>query len=363
MKKKERYMKRALELAKKGDGYVNPNPQVGAVVVKNDEIVGEGYHREFGGPHAEVNAIKAAGQNAKGADLYVNLEPCVHFGKTPPCVDKIIDSKLKRVFIAMKDPNEKVNGKGVRKLKRSGIDVEVGVCKEAALNLNEIYIHYVKTKRPFVGLKLGMSMDGKIATKTGHSKWITGEVSRKRVHELRSKFSSIGVGVNTALKDDPRLTVRLVKGKNPVRFVLDSRGKVQVSAKLLQENMKGQTIVATTDRISTSKKEELRKAGAKFWVLNDKEGQVDLDDLLEKVGKAGFDSFLIEGGGEVAWSFLEKDLVDKFYFFKAPKVLGGRNAVPSVGGEGFSRVDEALELKNISIEYLGNDILLTSYPK
>ncbi|MGY4707046.1 bifunctional diaminohydroxyphosphoribosylaminopyrimidine deaminase/5-amino-6-(5-phosphoribosylamino)uracil reductase RibD [Candidatus Bipolaricaulota sp. J31] len=356
----ERFMQRALELARRGEGYTRPNPLVGAVIVKEGEIIAEGYHARYGGPHAEVVALERAGDRARGADLYVNLEPCSHWGKTPPCVDRIIAAGIKRVIIATRDPNPLVNGKGIEKLRAAGIEVIEGVLEEEARELNEIFFWWIRTKRPFVSLKLAMSLDGRIATRTGDSRWITGPEARRRVHELRRRHAAVLVGVNTVLTDDPRLTVREVPGPNPMRVVLDSRGKTPPTARVLDEE--GDVLIATTDVMPPEAEEALRERGAEVRRFPAREGRVDPEAVLRWLGERGVDSVLVEGGGEVAWSFLSRGLVNVVYFFYGPVVIGGRGAVPAFGGEGFSALGEAPRFKIKRAERLGDDLLVVAHP-
>jgi diaminohydroxyphosphoribosylaminopyrimidine deaminase/5-amino-6-(5-phosphoribosylamino)uracil reductase len=357
----EAFMRRALELARRGEGYTRPNPLVGAVLVKGGQVIAEGFHARYGGPHAEAVALEQAGDEARGSDLYVNLEPCVHHGKTPPCVDRIIAAGIRRVIIAVRDPNPLVNGKGVDKLRAAGIEVVEGVLAEEARKLNEIFFHWITTRRPFVALKLAMSLDGKIATRTGASRWITGPEARKRVHELRRRHAAVLVGIGTVLADDPRLTVREVEGPQPLRIVLDSRGRVPLSARVLDGEAK--TLIATTEAMPPEKETALREKGAEVWRLPVREGKVDLEALLEQLAEEEIDSVLVEGGGEVAWSFLSRGLVQKVYFFYAPLVLGGRDAVPAVGGEGYPSPTVALRLTGLGVETVGEDILVRAYPQ
>ena len=354
-------MRRALELARRGEGYTRPNPLVGAVVVKDGEIIAEGYHAHYGGPHAEAVALERAGEAAQGADLYVNLEPCVHWGKTPPCADRIIAAGVRRVIIASRDPNPLVNGKGVEKLRAAGIQVIEGVLEDEAHELNEIFFHWITTKRPFVSLKLAMSLDGKIATKTGDSRWITGPEARRRVHELRRRHAAVLVGVNTVLADDPELTVREVEGPQPLRVILDSRGRTPTTAKVLDRAAK--TLIAATSSMPREAEERLREAGAEVARFPAAGGKVDLEALLRWLGERGVDSVLVEGGGEVAWSFVSRGLVRKFYLFYGPVVIGGRDAVPGVGGEGFPDLDGAVRLAIQGVERLGADLLVVCYPE
>jgi len=364
MNVENKFMQRALELARLGEGQVNPNPLVGAVVVKDGKIIGEGYHQKFGGPHAEAFALEAAGKEAKGADLYVNLEPCVHYDKkTPPCVDKIINSDIKRVYVAMRDPNPKVSGKGIKKLKEAGIAVEEGILEERAKKLNEIYCKFITTGRPFVLLKMAMTADGKIASKTGDSKWISSEESRLMVHKLRNKYAAVLVGVNTVLKDDPQLTVREIEGRDPWRIVLDSQGRIPLRAKILQAKSEAKTIIATTAKMPRDVEAALKERGSKVevWRLPAKDGKVDLVSLIEKLAALGIDSLLVEGGATVAASFLKENLVDKIMLFIAPKIIGGREALTPVEGEGLAKIEDAFSLKDVSVNMVDNDVVYEAY--
>lgn len=354
------YMKRALELAKKGAGYTSPNPLVGAVIVKDGKIIGEGYHRFYGGPHAEIDAFSNATQPVRDAVLYVNLEPCSHYGKTPPCAAAIVEKKIRKVVVAMKDPNPLVSGKGIVHLKKHGIEVVTGVLEEEARKLNEIFIKYITTKTPFCLLKTAMTLDGKIAAHTGDSKWITGEASRKAVHELRHRFSAIMVGIQTVLADNPLLTTRLEnkKGRNPVRIIVDSRGRIPLEANVLQCDAETATIIATTEQIDGKKKEAIEKKGARVLILPSKEGKVSLKDLMRELGRLQIDSVLLEGGSTLNASALQEGIVDKVAAFIAPKILGGENAKTPVGGRGKDFVREAFRLENIRVETIGEDILI-----
>ncbi|MCF7875646.1 bifunctional diaminohydroxyphosphoribosylaminopyrimidine deaminase/5-amino-6-(5-phosphoribosylamino)uracil reductase RibD [Candidatus Bipolaricaulota bacterium] len=356
------YMNEALSLARRGGGFVNPNPQVGAVVVRDGEIVGKGYHEKFGAPHAEVRALEDAGTKAEGSTMYVTLEPCVHYGKTPPCTDAIIESGITRVYVAMKDPNSKVSGKGVDRLKEAGVEVFLGLMKEEAESVNEIYLHYVETGRPFVLLKLAMTMDGKIATKTGDSRWISSGPSRELVHELRARYSGVLVGVNTVISDDPRLNVRKAEGPDGTRFVLDTDGRTPPDARLLDLESSAPTVIATGEGVSYGEVESLKEAGAEIWPLPASHGRIDLIDLLEKMGSSGYDSLLVEGGGEVAWDFLSQGLVDKVRFFYSPKIAGGEKAIPAVSGSGVEKIDQGIRLKKYSVSRIGEDFSVVGYP-
>ena len=361
----EKYMRLALRLAIKAKGRTSPNPLVGAVIVKDNRIIGKGYHRRAGEPHAEINALDMAGERARGATLYLNLEPCAHFGRTSPCTKKIISSRIKEVVVAMIDPNPLNCGRGVKELRKAGIEVKVRTLKKEAKKINEAYIKYITTKKPFVILKTAMSLDGKIATKTGDSKWITNESSRKYVHKLRSEVDAILVGVETVLKDNPRLTVRMsdvrcqMSDRNPIRIVVDSGARIPLGAKIL--NQEAPTIVATTKFASKRKIEALRKKEVKVLIIRDRDKRVNLKELLKRLGDLEITSLLIEGGGKVNASFLENGLVDKVLFFIAPKIIGGEGALTPVEGEGIERIKHAIKLKDISIKRFEEDVLVEGY--
>ncbi len=362
MSEKGKFMREALNLAKNGEGKVNPNPLVGAVVVKDGQIIGRGYHKEYGGPHAEIFALDEAGEKARGADLYVTLEPCVHQGKTPPCVNKIIKSGIKKVYISSKDPFGQVNRRGMAKLQEAGIEVKEGILKEQAKKLNEVYFKYVTTGRPFIVLKMAMTLDGKIATKTGDSKWISGKEARRMVHSLRNKYSGVLVGINTVLRDDPRLNVRWVEGVDPMRIVLDSEGKIPLGSKIINQKSSAQTVVATTDRISEEKLTALQNKGVTVWKLGEKNGKVDLNLLIKRLSQRDIDSVMVEGGSTVASSFIKERLVDKVLFFIAPSIIGGKRAISPVGGKGVESLKDAFKLTNVSTQTLANgDLLYEGY--
>ena len=358
-----RFMERALELAAEGGGYVNPNPQVGAVVVKEGEVVGEGYHGEFGGPHAEVFALEDAGEAATGGTMFVTLEPCAHHGKTPPCVDRIIAAGLDRVYVALEDPNPKVSGIGIRKLRQAGIEVSVGLKEREARRLNEIYLKYVKSGHPFVLLKLAMTLDGKIATRSGDSRWISSEPARKVVHRLRARYSGVAVGVNTVLSDDPRLNVRKAEGPDGARFILDSEARTPGDARILNISSDSPTVVITGQDVGKERVAKIAETGTRVWQGPVGEAGVDLSWLLERMGDEGYDSLLVEGGGELAWSFLDQGLVDKIRFFYAPRIIGGRDAISGVSGTGRETVDEGIELAELELERVGDDISVVAYPE
>jgi diaminohydroxyphosphoribosylaminopyrimidine deaminase/5-amino-6-(5-phosphoribosylamino)uracil reductase len=357
------YMKKALDLASKGMGKTSPNPLVGAVIVKNDKIIGEGYHEYYGGPHAEVNAIKNSTENVEGATMYVTLEPCSHYGKTPPCANLLVEKKISKVFVAMLDPNPLVSGKGVEILKNNGIEVSVGLLGWEAKKTNEIFIKYITEKKPFVILKTAMSLDGKIATKTGESKWITNAISREYVHELRNKVSGIMVGVNTVIMDDPLLTTRLKHGgRDATRIIVDSSLRIPLTAKILSVDSPTKTIIATTEKADLDKISSLKEfKGVEVIITPLKNGKVDLNYLFNFVGNNGIDSVLVEGGATLNFSVLEEKLVDKIITFIAPKLIGGEHSKTPIGGEGFGKLSDAVLLHNMNIKTYGEDIMIEAY--
>ena len=353
------YMQEALSIAANARGRTSPNPMVGAVIVKDNRIIAEGWHRQTGTPHAEVHALNMADDLAKGATLYVTLEPCSHFGRTPPCANAIVEAGIKRVVAAMSDPNPKVAGRGFQILRDAGIEVEVGICEEEARKLNEVFIKWVTTNIPFVTLKFAMSLDGKIATSTGQSQWITSEKSRCRGHKLRDLHDGIMVGINTVLADNPSLTTRFEGGKNPVRIIVDSKARIPLDSHVLTDGQ-SKTIIATTKNSPSDRVNALEKAGAEIIFCGD-ENTVNLDFLMNELAKREITSILVEGGGTLSFSLLEAGLVDKIYAFIAPKIIGGREALTPVEGNGFAKLSDAVNLKNITTEMIGNDILITGY--
>ncbi|GAB6100695.1 bifunctional diaminohydroxyphosphoribosylaminopyrimidine deaminase/5-amino-6-(5-phosphoribosylamino)uracil reductase RibD [Halanaerocella petrolearia] len=356
------YMKQALKLAKRAKGRTSPNPLVGALIVKDGEIIGQGYHHYAGGAHAEINALDNADKDISGATLYVTLEPCSHYGKTPPCSKAIIEAKIERVVIAMKDPNPKVAGAGIKMLREAGIKVEVGVLSDKAKELNERFIKYITTKKPFVILKNAVTLDGRIATKTGDAKWITGSQSRELVHKLRDQVDAILVGIGTILADNPRLTTRLPNGgEDPVRVILDSRLRIPLDSNVITQESSAKTIVVTTKQASEKKKDELKAIGVK--IIEAGNNQVDLDLLLDKLGRREIISLLVEGGSQINTSFWEAELVDKLYYFIAPKIIGGEDAVSVVGGQGVDQVKSGVRIKDKEIQEIGEDILMIGYPE
>ncbi len=354
-------MKLALKLAAKGAGWVSPNPMVGAVVVKEGQIVGKGYHRRLGAPHAEVEALRQAGEAAKEADLYVTLEPCNHQGRTPPCTRAILAAGVKRVIIAILDPNPRVTGGGAAYLKSQGVAVETGVLVAEARRLNEAWLHWLATGRPWVIAKAACSLDGKIATAGGESQWLTGEAARFFGHQLRHRVDAILVGIETALSDDPQLTTRLPRGrgKDPIRVVLDSRLRLPLTAKLLHLDSTAPTWVACTTAASKEKVRDLKSTGAEVLVFPPEAGRVPLKPLLELLGRQQVQSLLVEGGAEVLGGCFDQKLVNQFYFFFAPKILGGREAPGVLGGRGVLHLNEAHQARDLTIRRIDQDILIT----
>jgi len=359
----EHYMKEALKLAAEGKGFVNPNPLVGAVIVKDEKIIGKGYHKFFGGPHAEVYALREAGDNAKGADLYVTLEPCSHYGKTPPCAKAIVEAGIKKVVIGSVDPNPLVSGRGVKILRDKNIEVVTGVMEREAAKINEIFMNYIKSKVPFVILKSGVTLDGKIATVSGESKWITGEKSRLKVHQIRNRVMAIMVGVGTVILDDPLLTTRLEgKCKSPKAIIVDSKLRVPIESQIFKTSSEREIIIACTEKFDKDKAESLNSIGVNLVVCpEDGEGKVNLKYLTKKLGEMGIDSVLIEGGAELNFSALKSGIVNKIIYFIAPKILGGKNAKTSVEGHGIKNLSDSIKLKDICAENVGEDIMIQAY--
>lgn len=357
------YMQRALYLAQKAKGQTSPNPLVGSVIVKAGEIVGEGYHRKAGEPHAEILALNEAGEKANGATLYCNLEPCRHYGRTPPCCQAIINSKIKEVVIAVQDPNPLTVGEGIELLKGHGIAVTVGILEEEARRVNEVFFKYITTSTPFVVMKIATSLDGKIATYTGDSRWISSETSRTYVHQWRSELDAVMVGVNSVIKDDPLLTTRLVIGRNPKRIVVDSHLRIPTDSKVLTTLDEAPTIVATTTQVSPRKISSLESLGAEVLVVPEIDGLVSMKHLMQELGKKEITSVLLEGGSSLIASALHEGVVDKAYFFLAPKLIGGKKAPGAIGGQGVQLVSEAVALSDLCFENIDSDILISGYIK
>lgn len=354
----EKYMRLAMQLAGNAIGRTSPNPLVGAVIVKDNRVVGCGWHRKAGTPHAEVHALNQAGELAQGADVYVTLEPCAHYGKTPPCSKALVEAKVKNVYGGLLDVNPKVAGKGFKILEDAGIHVEYGFLQDELRKQNEVFFKWIEHKKPFIVLKAAMTLDGKIATATGQSKWITNETSRAYGYKLRDIYDGIMVGINTVIEDNPMLTARVDGGKNPIRIVVDSSLKIDINANVVQDKS-AKTIVATTDKADKDKILKLQAQDVDVIVV-DKDGndKVDIEKLLDILGQQNICSILVEGGATLSGSFVAKKLVDKVYFFIAPKIVGGKEAKTPVAGIGILNLQEALALKDIQIEKLEEDILI-----
>jgi diaminohydroxyphosphoribosylaminopyrimidine deaminase/5-amino-6-(5-phosphoribosylamino)uracil reductase len=355
----EDYMRMALELAKKGCGNVSPNPMVGAVVVKDGRIIGKGYHEQYGGLHAERNALKNCTEDPRGSVMYVTLEPCCHYGKQPPCVNAVIDAGIKEVFIGSGDPNPLVAGKGVKILKDNGIKVNEGVLREECDKINEVFFHYIKTKLPYVVMKYAMSADGKIASYTGASKWITGEKARENVHYLRRKYTAIMAGAGTVLADNPMLTCRMENGKNPVRIICDTHLRTPLTSNIVSSANEVKTIIATCADDADKIKQYTEK-GCEIVSVSEKNGHVNLKELMNILGERGIDSILLEGGAELNWSAIESGIVSKVLTYIAPKLIGGSKAKSPIGGRGFAEMSEVLHLKNSKVTQIGEDFLIES---
>lgn len=356
-------MQRALELAARARGRTSPNPMVGAVIVRDGQIVGQGYHQRAGTPHAEIHALREAGERARGATVYVTLEPCVHHGRTPPCTDALIQAGVAEVHMAMLDPNPKVAGRGRQALERAGIRTVVGEAEEVARRLNAAFITWITTGRPRVIAKFAISLDGKIATRSGESQWITGYEARRRGHELRDQVDAILVGRGTVQADDPQLTTRLdgqEDVQHPLRVILDSRGRVPLGARVFDPTLPGRTVTATTAAMPVEQRRALAQHHVEVMVLPaDEEGRVSLPHLLDTLGEREITTLLVEGGSTVLGSFFQADLVDEVMAFIAPKIIGGQAAPGPVGGAGVARLYDAVPLTDLRVESIGSDVLIT----
>ena len=355
-------MLRALELASRGK--TTPNPMVGAVLVKKGQIIAEGYHSYAGGPHAEVVALRKAGEKAKGADLYVTLEPCCHFGRTPPCTDAIIQSGVSRVFAGMKDPNKLVQGKGIRILKAAGIKVSAGMMKSDCEKLNEVFVKVMKTGMPFVTVKTAMSLDGKIATREGDSQWISGEESRDFVHELRNRNDAILVGTNTILKDNPQLTCRLKKKQvsHPARIVLDQRNRIPLSSKVFANSKTQRVVYVYGSKLSTKREKLLKAKNIEVLKVKTLKSGFDLKQLMKLLAQKDLNSILIEGGGEINSSAFAAGIVDRVFAFISPILVGGQQAPSPIGGKGVNKITKAMRLKNMKVIQIGEDLMVEAEP-
>lgn len=354
------YMRRAIELAERGVGFTNPNPMVGAVIVKGGKVIGEGWHERCGEWHAERNAFRNCTVPAEGATMYVTLEPCCHYGKTPPCTEAIIEHGIARVVVGMEDPNPLVAGKGIALLREAGIEVVCGVEEEALREQNRVFLKYISTKLPWVAMKTAMTLDGKIATRTGDSKWITGAEAQAYVHELRHRFMAILVGIGTAVADDPLLNCR-IEGRGvrqPIRVVVDSNARLSLDSQLVKTAGEYRTIVAHTRFAPEERVKALRETGVEMLLCKEKEGLVDVRNLLELLGLSGIDSILLEGGGSLNYTFLSEGLADELYAFIAPKIVGGMNAKTPVEGAGMEKMADAINLELENVLNIGHDVLL-----
>jgi len=356
----QNYMLQAIQLAKQGEGWTNPNPMVGAVIVKNGRIIGKGYHKKCGELHAERNAIASLTESAEGATIYVTLEPCCHYGKTPPCTEAIIEQKIKRVVIGSRDPNPKVSGKGIKMLQEAGIEVIEDFMREECDRLNPVFFHYITTKTPYVVMKYAMTLDGKIATKTGASKWITGEAARAEVQHMRHRYMGIMAGIGTVLADDPMLNVRVEGWKSPIRILCDSGLRIPLDGQIVKSAGKYRTIVAYADQKNTEEKiKKLHEMGVETICCPDENNQVDLKKLMKYLGEEGIDSILLEGGGTLNDSALRAGIVQEVQAFIAPKLFGGMNSKTPVEGIGVRFPSEAVKLKCTDICQIGEDIRIT----
>lgn len=361
----EKYMKEALELAKKGMGFVSPNPMVGAVIVKDGEIIGRGWHKKYGGLHAEREAFAdcdSKGIDCTGADMYVTLEPCCHYGKTPPCTEAVIQHRIGHVYVGSSDPNPLVAGKGTEILRQHGIEVTEGILKDECDELNEIFFCYITTGKPFVTMKYAMTMDGKIACYTGKSQWITGEQARQNVQQERLRHSAVMVGIGTVLADNPMLTYRLENGRNPIRIICDTQLRIPMNCNIVQSARETPAIIATSSD-DTQKISSLAEKGCQIIQVNKKNGHIDLNELMDKLTEMKIDSILLEGGGELNWSMLNTGLVSKVQAYIAPKIFGGSGAKSAVSGLGVPAPDDAFMLYDTKIKHFGSDIMIESRVK
>jgi len=356
MKNSEVLMTRVIHLAKRGKGRVSPNPLVGALIVKNGRIIGEGYHKKAGTEHAEVVAINKAGKKVNGSTMYVNLEPCCHFGKTPPCTETIMKAGIKEVFIGAKDPNPLVSGKGIKRLRKSGIKVYSGILEDEARELNEFYFTYMEKRRPFIILKIAQTIDGKIADIYGNSRWITNELARKKVHSLRNEVDAILTGIGTIKKDDPELTPRLTrKIKEPLRIVLDSNLRIPQNARIARER----TVIATRLNSNKRKKKILEFRGVRIWEIQGDKNGLSISNVLKRAHKEKVLSILVEAGKRVSSSFVKEHLVDKIYIFISNKILG--SGITSFESLGFKRLEDALLIEKISFKCFKENLLIKGY--
>lgn len=362
----EKFMREALGLARKGLGKTSPNPAVGAVIVREGRVVAAGFHRRAGEPHAEVEALnRLRGKARPGDTLYVTLEPCNHYGRTPPCTQAIIEKGVRKVVVGMRDPNPHVKGGGSEYLSRHGVEVETGVLEEESRLLNEWFVTYVTESRPFVIAKTAMTLDGWTATSAGHSRWVTNERSRAWVHRLRNQVDGILVGLGTVTVDDPLLNTRLGKGrgKDPVRIIVDTNLRIPVNARVLGDAGGPETLIAVSEDVPSVRLKTLERKGISFLLCPKKEGRIDLRALMDVLGKRSVTSLLLEGGATLMGAMIRERLVDKFCIFKAPKILGGNDGKPMALGQGSSRMDQSITLKDVRFKRFGDDLLIVGYPQ
>jgi diaminohydroxyphosphoribosylaminopyrimidine deaminase/5-amino-6-(5-phosphoribosylamino)uracil reductase len=359
----ERWMRRALRLAERARGYTSPNPLVGAVLVRDGQVVGEGYHHRAGEPHAEILALRAAGEAARGATLYLTLEPCSHHGRTPPCSPAVIAAGIARLVVAMADPNPKVSGRGIAQVRAADIPVQVGLLADTARRQNEAYLKWVTRGVPFVIWKSAMTLDGKIATRTGDSRWITGERARAYVHRLRAENDAIMVGIGTVRADDPLLTARLPgrRPRQPLRVIVDARAELPRDCRILRTLDQAPALVAATERAPDANRAALTQAGAELLLLPEMEGRVDLAALMRELARRKVTSLLLEGGAEVTAAMLDAGLVDRAFLFVAPRIVGGRTAPGPVGGPGIASMADAHLLRDVTVRRFGEDVAISGY--
>ena len=353
------YMRLALKLAERGMGWTAPNPMVGAVIVRDGRVIAQGYHARCGELHAERSALKACTESPRGATMYVTLEPCCHHGRQPPCTDAILEAGIRRVVVGSDDPNPLVAGKGLDILRRKGVTVETGVLREECDRLNQVFFHFISTGRPYVVMKYAMTLDGKIATRTGASQWITGEAARQQVHRDRHRYTAIMAGVGTVLADDPLLNCRMEGGKNPIRVICDTHLRTPLESRIVATARDIPTILATASA-DVSRRSVYEAAGCRVLVLPEREGHADLTALMERLGADGIDSVLLEGGGTLNWAALRAGVVQKVQAYIAPKLFGGASAKSPVGGLGVETPDRAIRLKNSTVTQIGDDFLMES---
>ncbi len=361
----ERFMKKAIRLARRGLGSTSPNPVVGALIVKNEQIISSGYHKRAGAPHAEIVALSKAGERARESTLYVNMEPCNHYGRTPPCTGAILESGVRKIVVGMPDPNPHVPGGGCEFLRSKGVEVKCGVLEEECTRLNEVYIKYVTKGKPFVILKGALTLDGWIATQTGNSKWITGEKSRKFVHTLRKRVDAIMVGVETIIADNPLLTPYLARRSDraPVKVIADTNLRIPLHSRVFNSPKSALTIIAAGSNVSNNKRKTIEGLGARVINCQTRGGRIDLADLLDKLAEMSISSILVEGGATIFSSIIREGLVDKFYIFLAPKILCGDNGIPFARGPGCDTIENCLTLKVLMVRRFDDDIMIEGYPR